>query len=271
MSTQSNRRRAIAGGCLPSGARTCGFRRRPICVQTALVVMGGIVGVVAGLQGLLGAFISSDKVAVTVALLLVATGAVFIVAIANDWHRRVPQRAVVITIAVMAPLALGVGLGVAASRLFNPASDPPASSPRAGSTVSAGPTLFEVAANRRGTPVFRDPQGAAVPPTYPRAFPTRRRFRSAARSETPQQSQASAIGTSWPTIPGGECTHPQTRSPTATPSGQSGPTTWIRTSLIVERALDSRRSSAKSMGKDRPQPRQAAAGEMSIIAPIQRS
>jgi hypothetical protein len=171
MSTQSNRRPRHSRR-LPNIRRSDpGFRPGRVSVQTALVVMGGIVGIVAGLQGLLGAFISSDRVAVTVAFLLVATGALFIVAIANDWHRWVPQRAVVITIAVIAPLALGVGLGVAASSLLNPASDPPASSPRAGSTVPAGSTFSEVAANRRGTPVFRDPQGAAVPLHVPASIP----------------------------------------------------------------------------------------------------
>jgi hypothetical protein len=40
-----------------------------------------------------------------------------------------------------------------------------------GSIVATGPTHPEVAANRLGTPVFRDPQGAAVPPQVPASIP----------------------------------------------------------------------------------------------------
>jgi hypothetical protein len=136
--------------------------------------MGGVLGVVVGLRGLLGEFISSGKAAVAIAVLSVIAGSGVMVMIRRGWHRRLLQRrAAVVAAGVVAPLVVGMGLGLAVGRLLGEDFGQPVSAAPGtrGSVVPAGPTHTEVAANRRGTPVFGDAQGAAVPPQVPASIP----------------------------------------------------------------------------------------------------
>ena len=174
MPLRSNRRLRRTTG--PLEARRAAREQQPTKapVQAILVAMGAGLGVVVSLRDLLGEFISSGKAAVAIAVLSVIAGTGVMVIIKRGWHRRILQRrAAVVTAGVVAPLLLGVGLGLAAGRLVGQNSGQPSSAVTGsgGSVVPAGPTHSEVAANRRGTQVFRDPQGAAVPPPVPASIP----------------------------------------------------------------------------------------------------